>query len=104
MNKPDHTDPPTTAAVRFLAMVAGAAAAYWSAPILIPFLLGLVLAIALAPIAGWMERHGLPRTFSSLACLLLVALLIAGAAGLISYQVGAMVQQGDRYLDRLGET
>lgn len=89
--------------IRFLAILAGAAAAYWTASILVPLLLGLVLAIALAPLADHLERLGANRTIASLSLMVLVALVLAGASGLIAYQVGVMVKQGGRSIDRLGD-
>jgi predicted PurR-regulated permease PerM len=92
-----------TNALRLMAILAAAAATYWMAPILVPFLLGMVLAIVLAPLAGRFERLGASRTISNLACMLLVAVAFAAAGGLISYQAGVMVKKGDVYVERLGE-
>jgi predicted PurR-regulated permease PerM len=78
-----------------------AGAAWLLAPILVPFVLGLVLAIALSPVAGWLERLGLGRTVSSLICLVLVACVLVATTGLIAYQAGTILQQSDRYIDRL---
>src|SRR4051812_39239402 len=102
---PSH-DAPThspTNAIRLMAMLGAAAASYWMASILVPFLLGMVLAIVLAPLAGRMERLGLNRTLSSLACMLLVAIIVAVTGALVSYQAAVMFKKGDMYVQRLGE-
>src|SRR4051794_32406190 len=97
---PPHS--PTTA-IRLMAMLAAAAASYWMSSILVPFLLGMVLAIVLAPLAGRFERLGANRTISNLACMLLVAILVAVAGGLVSYQAAVMFKKGDVYVNRLGD-
>src|SRR3954464_1071719 len=91
-----------TVALRWIAGLLVAGAAWLLAPILVPFVLALVLSIALSPLADRLERLGLGRTFSSLCCLVLVAAVLAATAGLLAFQVGTIVQQSDRYLDRLG--
>ena len=92
-----------TVALRWIAGLLIAGAAWLLAPILVPFVLGLVLSIALSPLADRLERLGLGRTGSSLFCLVLVAAILAATMGLLAFQVGSIVQQSDRYLDRLGE-
>ncbi|QEH35736.1 AI-2 transport protein TqsA [Aquisphaera giovannonii] len=78
-----------------------AGAAWLMSAILVPFVLGLVLAIALSPAARWLEKHGLGRTGSSLACLVLVIAVLAGTSGLLVYQAGTILQQSDKYYERL---
>src|SRR5262245_16301032 len=90
-----------TVALRWIAGLLVAGAAWLLAPILVPFVLGLVLSIALSPLADRLERLGLGRTGSSLFCLVLVAAVLAATAGLLAFQVGTIVQQSDRYLDRM---
>jgi predicted PurR-regulated permease PerM len=90
-----------TVALRWIAGLLVAGAAWLLAPILVPFALGLVLSIALSPLADRLERLGLGRTGSSLFCLVLVAGVLAATAGLLAFQVGTIVQQSDRYLDRM---
>lgn len=99
----DRTPGPPTAAVRLIAAAVVCVAAYFLATILAPFLLALVLAIAFAPLAGRIERTGLGRSVSSLACLLIVAAAISGAVGLIGYQTGGIARDAVRYADRLGD-
>jgi predicted PurR-regulated permease PerM len=90
-----------TVALRWIAGLLVAGAAWLLAPILVPFVLGLVLSIALSPLADRLERLGLGRTGSSLSCLVLVTAILAATAGLLAFQVGTIVQQSDRYLDRM---
>ncbi|WP_165231964.1 AI-2E family transporter [Aquisphaera insulae] len=78
-----------------------AGAAWLLAPILVPFVLGLILAIALSPLARWLEAHGLNRTVASLICLVLVTCTLIGTSGLLVYQAGTILQQSDKYFDRL---
>ncbi len=99
----DVSPEPPTAAIRLVTMVVVFAAVYALAVILVPFLLALVLAIAMAPIAHRIERAGLGRTLASLICLVLVAVVLTAILGLIGYQVNAIVRDGNKYIDRLGD-
>ena len=76
-------------------------AAWMLAPILVPFVLALALAIALSPPVKRIERMGLGRTGSSLVCLVLVTGTLMLTAALLAYQAGSILQQSDRYIERL---
>jgi predicted PurR-regulated permease PerM len=90
-----------TVALRWIAGLLIAGAAWLLAPILVPFVVALSLAIAVSPLADRLERIGLGRTASSLACLGLVAGVLIATACLLAYQAGSILQKSDRYLDRL---
>ncbi|MGZ3318175.1 MAG: AI-2E family transporter [Isosphaeraceae bacterium] len=90
-----------TTILRWIAGLLTAGAAWMLAPILVPFVLALALAIALSPLARRIERMGVGRTGSSLVCLVLVTGTLMFTAGLLAYQAGTILQQSDRYLDRL---
>ena len=99
----DVTPDPPTPAIRVLAILATGAAAYAMSSILVPFLLALVLAIALTPVAFWIERRGAGRTIASLLCMLMVAGFLLGTASLIAYQANGILRDGDKYVDRIGD-
>ncbi len=90
-----------TLILRWIAGLLIAGAAWLLAPILVPFVVALSLTIALSPLADRLERLGLGRMISSLACLGLVAGVLIATACLLAYQAGSILQQSDRYLDRL---
>jgi predicted PurR-regulated permease PerM len=90
-----------TLALRWIAGLLIAGAAWLLAPILVPFVVALALSIALSPLAARLERMGLGRTGSSLICLGLVAGVLLATASLLAYQAGSILQQSDRYLDRI---
>ena len=90
-----------TTVLRWIAGLLTAGAAWMLAPILVPFVLALALSIALSPLVRRMERMGLGRTGSSLACLLLVTGALVLTAGLVAYQAGTILQQSDSYIVRL---
>ena len=92
-----------TTLLRWIAGLLTAGAAWMLAPILVPFVLALALAIALSPLVRRIERIGLGRTGSSLVCLLLVTGALILTAGLLTYQAGTILQQSDRYIDRLSQ-
>lgn len=77
-------------------------AAWAGRELLVPFVLALILSIALSPVAGWLERRGIFRTLAAVTCTLAVAAAIAGAVGLLAYEAGTIVQDSDRYLKQFG--
>jgi predicted PurR-regulated permease PerM len=91
-----------TTILLWIAGILIAGAAWLLASILVPFVLGLILAIALSPLAVYLER-AVGRLGSSLLCLLLVFLLLCGTAGLLAYQAGTIVSQSDRYLESMSK-
>ena len=91
-----------TSALRVIATLLLIGAAYAGAELLVPFVLALILSIALAPVSGWLERHGIFRTLAAVTCTLAVAAAIAGAFGLIAYEAGTILQDSDRYLKKFG--
>jgi len=90
-----------TVTLRWIAGLLIAGAAWLLAPILVPFVVALALAIAFSPLADWLERIGLGRAVSSLICLGVAAGVLFATASLLAYQAGSILQQSDRYLDRL---
>ncbi len=92
-----------TVALRIIAGLLIAGAMSMLSTLLIPFFAALVVAIAMSPLANRLERLGLGRTISSLACLLLVAVVVASAAGMLAYQVGSIVQDSNEHLQRFSE-
>jgi predicted PurR-regulated permease PerM len=94
-----------TIALRVIAFVLVAAASSLLASVLVPFVVALVLAVALSPLADWGERRlGLGRSLSSLAVLLLVVAVILATGALLVYQAGSILANTDRYLDQLGKS
>lgn len=54
------------------------AALHWLGPILTPFLIGAILAYLGSPAVARAERHGVPRSVTTLAVILFIAILLAG--------------------------
>ncbi|HEU5118451.1 MAG TPA: AI-2E family transporter [Isosphaeraceae bacterium] len=77
-------------------------AAWMLSSILVPFVLALILAVAMSPVVSWLERRGWPTTVGSLLCMLFVASLIVGTLGLMVFQAGSILQNSDKYVDRVG--
>ncbi len=101
---PEDAPPEANAGpIRLLAIVAAGTAVYALSPILVPFLLALVVAIAMAPVAAWFERHKFNRTIASILCLLIVLLALSIVAGLVINQAGAILRKSDQYAERLGD-
>jgi predicted PurR-regulated permease PerM len=81
----------------------------WAArPVLVPFVLGLVLAYLLLPLVHWLERHmpsrlrtwGVARPLSIILSYLLFVILIAA---LIAFVVPIMARQVGNFVERLPE-
>ena len=92
-----------TIGVRVVAGLLIVGAMYLLASIMVPFVIALVLAIALSPVASRLERAGLPRALASLICVLLVVAVLAATVGLILYQSGTMLQTSDKALERVSQ-
>ena len=93
-----------TVALRIIAGLMVVGASSMLAVLIVPFVLALVLAIALSPAADWIERKlGVGRALSSLAGTLFIASALATAAGLIGYQAGTILQDSNKYIDRFGK-
>jgi predicted PurR-regulated permease PerM len=91
-----------TVALRIIAGLLVVGAMSLLASLLVPFALALILAIALSPLARRLEGIGAPRALAALACTLFVAIVLAGAAGLLAYQAGAIVRDANKYLKSFG--
>ena len=92
-----------TVSLAVIAVILVLAASALMARLLVPMILALVLAITLRPLAHRLERLGLNRAMSSIACTLLVAAVLVGAAGLVALQAGSVIRNSDSYLTRLGD-
>ncbi|CAN5656508.1 hypothetical protein BH23PLA1_BH23PLA1_03800 [soil metagenome] len=92
-----------TVALRVIAGLLLLGAASMLSILLVPFVLAVVAAIAFSPFAGRLERWGLPRALSSLACVVFMALALLSTAGLLAYQAGQIFQESDKYLKRFSE-
>src|SRR5262245_65254649 len=59
--------------------------------VLLPFIAGLALAYLQAPLADWLERHGVNRT---VAALLIVTVVVLALLALVLLVVPLLVEQG----------
>lgn len=91
-----------TIALRVVTALLLVGAAWLLAGLLVPFVLAMVLAIALSPLAVRIERLGAPKVVASLACVLVVLSVLSVAVGLVLYQAGTMIQNSDHYLQKFG--
>ena len=66
--------------------------------ILLWVLIGIILAIALQPVVGWLQRHGWNRVLASLVVSFLTIVLLAGAVVAIAWPV---VLQADDFIRAL---
>ncbi|QDV34223.1 AI-2E family transporter [Tautonia plasticadhaerens] len=97
---PDRDSWARTVSLVVIATVVVLAASTQMTGLIIPLILALVLAIALHPVASWIERRGLGRGASSIACTAIVTLILLTAAGLVAAQAGRVVRDSDRYFDQ----
>ncbi len=97
----DDPDAPRGAALWLIAVVLLVAAAREMEPILAPVAGGVVLAIALTPLARGLERKGFGRGLASLVCTLAVGAFFSAILALVLYQAGVIVGDSDKYLQSL---
>jgi predicted PurR-regulated permease PerM len=91
-----------TVALRVIAGLLIVGASWTAAYLIVPFALAFILTVALSPVADWMERRGIHRSLSALACMLTVLLALTAAVGLVVYEAGSVLQDSDKYLHRFG--
>ncbi|WP_169976027.1 AI-2E family transporter [Tautonia rosea] len=92
-----------TVALVIIATVLVLAASTQITGLIIPLILALVFAIALHPVAQWIERRGLGRGAASILCTALIALIFLGAVGLVVAQAGQVVRNSDRYFEQFSQ-
>jgi predicted PurR-regulated permease PerM len=102
--------------VLWFAMSALVVGLLWIArPVLVPFILGLVLAYLLLPLVHWLERHmparlrawKVARPLSIVLTYLLFVLIVAGVVAFIvpvmAEQVGTFIERVPQYYEQLGD-
>ena len=102
--------------VLWFSMSALVVALLWAArPVLVPFILGLVLAYLLLPLVHWLERHmpGQLRTWkvarplsiilTYLLFLLILAAVVAFLVPVMAEQVGTFIERVPQYYEQLGD-
>ncbi len=84
-----------------LVILAGAAlgaALYWLRPVLIPFMLALFVALAISPLVEWQTRYlRFPQPLALLSTGLLVVLVFAGLAMLLTASVNQLAASAEAY-------
>ncbi len=88
--------------------ITGLAALHWLTPILLPFILGTVLAYVCQPLVLWLTRKYVPRTLAVVLVLLLEALLliliVLAVLPLLIKEIRLITEQLPALLDRLNST
>ena len=73
--------------------------------ILLPFVLGMVIAYFLDPVADWLERRGVSRLWATVLILGLFVLIFAGVlvilVPVIANQIGGLATRVPEYVDRI---
>ncbi len=91
----------TSWAWRLLVLAAGIVAIIWLLGrlrlVLIPVLVGLLLAALAAPVASWLANRGVPRLVSAWITLLLAAGVVAGITWLGVVAIGEQLANGERW-------
>jgi len=73
----------------------------YTASILSPILLAVVIAVSVDPLINWLERKGLSSGLALLVTLILMFLVIVGVIGLIGYSISGMTASVPQYADNL---
>ncbi|WP_230532575.1 AI-2E family transporter [Microvirga roseola] len=79
--------------IHVCAIVLGTAALYLAKPLILPIIIGLLIALTLIPIVRWLERCGIPTGLSAIALVLLLALTVGSGMYLLSAPVTEWVQR-----------
>lgn len=81
---------------------------YFSSSFLVPVALAGVLAMLFLPLTRWLERKGINRTVSSVICVLVLLMVVAGFVFLITWRVSNLEtnlnqieNQANRYINQL---
>lgn len=65
---------------------------YYAKPFLAPLVFAGLLAMLLLPLAGWLEKHKVPRGIAVFACTALLFALVSGIIAVLSWQVAGIAQ------------
>jgi len=102
------TDTTRRALIWLAIAVAALAMLHWLAPILMPFILGAVLAYVCQPLVTWLTRKFMPRTLAVIVVLLLEALLLVlfalAVLPLFVKEIRLLIEQLPAMLDKLNAT
>lgn len=94
-----------TTALAILAAVALGAALHWLRPVLVPFVLAVFLAFALAPVVSLLhKRLRVPRAVALFLAFLLTLTLLVAFGVLVSTSVAQMAQNAEAYRSQVSGT
>ena len=85
----------------FVVIVAGMKAA---APLLVPFLLALFIAIIIAPVFNWLQRLGLPAVIALLTVIIALVMVVMLSGALLGNSMDEFLRAFPGYQARLRET
>jgi len=83
-----------SAALVFLAVLAGVFALQWAAALFIPLMVSLLATYALAPLVDWAERRHVPRWLGA-------AVLLLGIAGMLGWTGYSLADSASKVVDSL---
>jgi predicted PurR-regulated permease PerM len=76
---------------------------YWAQRVFIPIALAVFLTFLLAPLAGFLQRRRMGRTFSVALVVLLAALLLSGVVWLVTSEITSLVKELPAYTENIRE-
>lgn len=79
--------------IHLCAIVLGTAALYFAKPLILPLVIGLLVALTLIPIVRWLERCGVSSGLSAIALVSFLAVVLGAGAYLLSGPVADWVQR-----------
>ena len=74
---------------------------YFGKTLFIPLFFGLLIAMILYPVCKWLEQKRFPKSVAITLCLLIVALLFAGIALLLIWQISMFRQDAPELIKKL---
>jgi predicted PurR-regulated permease PerM len=85
---------------RLLILFLVIAGLYFGRDFFIPITLGAVFATVFLPVCKWLEGKRVPRWIACLLCIFILLLVMAGIAGLLSWQVSELASQAAQIKER----
>lgn len=70
---------------------------------IVPFAIGILLAMLFIPMCNWLERHHVPKFFSAALAVLIVLLAVSGILALLSWQINGLMQDAPEIKKKLIE-
>lgn len=70
---------------------------------LVPFAIGMLLALLFMPMCNWLEERRVPKFFSAMLAILIVLMVVSGVVAMLSWQVADLAEDAPQIKSKLKE-